>query len=149
VPQAEPAAVPARVLVLATRQPTKSREVVTCDRLVDAAQLCRLDHVIELVVAPAFLCGHFRQRIIEPFDRQARLADRDHLARVIDAAGGDHANRHAIALVGQPRSPLATRGVELLNGPMNREWGMRTAGFTDPTCGSAGCPASLWEVRMA
>ena len=27
---------------------------------------------------------------------------------------------------------LATRGVELLNGPMNREWGMRTASFTDP-----------------
>ena len=34
---------------------------------------------------------------------------------------------------------LATRGVELLNGPMNREWGMRTASFTDPD-------GHIWEV---
>ena len=27
---------------------------------------------------------------------------------------------------------LAAHGVELLNGPMDREWGMRTAAFTDP-----------------
>jgi catechol 2,3-dioxygenase-like lactoylglutathione lyase family enzyme len=27
---------------------------------------------------------------------------------------------------------LAARGVELLNGPMNRPWGIRTASFTDP-----------------
>jgi catechol 2,3-dioxygenase-like lactoylglutathione lyase family enzyme len=27
---------------------------------------------------------------------------------------------------------LKARGVELLNGPMNREWGVRTACFTDP-----------------
>ncbi len=34
---------------------------------------------------------------------------------------------------------LATRGVEFLNGPMNREWGMRTASFTDPD-------GHIWEV---
>jgi uncharacterized glyoxalase superfamily protein PhnB len=34
---------------------------------------------------------------------------------------------------------LATRGVELLNGPMNREWGMRTASFTDPD-------GHIWQV---
>ncbi len=34
---------------------------------------------------------------------------------------------------------LRTRGVELLNGPMNREWGMRTASFTDPD-------GHIWEV---
>jgi len=34
---------------------------------------------------------------------------------------------------------LARRGVELLNGPMNREWGMRTAGFTDPD-------GHIWEI---
>ena len=34
---------------------------------------------------------------------------------------------------------LATRGVELLNGPINREWGMRTASFTDPD-------GHIWEV---
>ena len=36
---------------------------------------------------------------------------------------------------------LATRGVELLNGPMNREWGMRTASFTDPD-------GHIWEVAQ-
>jgi lactoylglutathione lyase len=34
---------------------------------------------------------------------------------------------------------LARRGAELLNGPMNREWGMRTAAFTDPD-------GHIWEV---
>ena len=34
---------------------------------------------------------------------------------------------------------LAARGVELLNGPMNREWGLRTAAFTDPD-------GHIWEV---
>lgn len=34
---------------------------------------------------------------------------------------------------------LATRGVELLNGPMNREWGLRTASFADPD-------GHIWEV---
>ena len=36
---------------------------------------------------------------------------------------------------------LATRGVELLNGPMNRAWGMRTASFTDPD-------GHIWEVAQ-
>ena len=36
---------------------------------------------------------------------------------------------------------LATRGVELLNGPMNREWGMRTACFTDPD-------GHIWEIAQ-
>lgn len=34
---------------------------------------------------------------------------------------------------------LATRGVELLNGPLNREWGVRTASFTDPD-------GHIWEI---
>ena len=34
---------------------------------------------------------------------------------------------------------LAARGVELLNGPMDREWGVRTAAFTDPD-------GHIWEV---
>jgi lactoylglutathione lyase len=34
---------------------------------------------------------------------------------------------------------LRERGVELLNGPMDREWGMRTAAFTDPD-------GHIWEV---
>ena len=34
---------------------------------------------------------------------------------------------------------LDRRGVRLLNGPMNREWGVRTATFTDPD-------GHIWEV---
>jgi catechol 2,3-dioxygenase-like lactoylglutathione lyase family enzyme len=34
---------------------------------------------------------------------------------------------------------LAARGVELLNGPLNREWGMRTASFTAPD-------GHIWEI---
>jgi catechol 2,3-dioxygenase-like lactoylglutathione lyase family enzyme len=36
---------------------------------------------------------------------------------------------------------LATRGVELLNGPINRPWGMRTATFTDPD-------GHIWEIAQ-
>ena len=36
---------------------------------------------------------------------------------------------------------LADRGVELLNGPIDREWGMRTAAFTDPD-------GHVWEVAQ-
>jgi catechol 2,3-dioxygenase-like lactoylglutathione lyase family enzyme len=34
---------------------------------------------------------------------------------------------------------LANRGVTLLNGPMNRPWGIRTASFTDPS-------GHIWEL---
>jgi catechol 2,3-dioxygenase-like lactoylglutathione lyase family enzyme len=34
---------------------------------------------------------------------------------------------------------LATRGVELLNGPMDRPWGIRTASFRDPA-------GHVWEI---
>jgi catechol 2,3-dioxygenase-like lactoylglutathione lyase family enzyme len=36
---------------------------------------------------------------------------------------------------------LANRGVELLNGPIDREWGMRTAAFADPD-------GHIWEVAQ-
>lgn len=36
---------------------------------------------------------------------------------------------------------LATRGVELLNGPVDRDWGMRTASFTDPD-------GHIWEIAQ-
>ena len=36
---------------------------------------------------------------------------------------------------------LAKHGVELLNGPMNREWGVRTASFTDPD-------GHIWEIAQ-
>jgi catechol 2,3-dioxygenase-like lactoylglutathione lyase family enzyme len=34
---------------------------------------------------------------------------------------------------------LAARGVTLLNGPMDREWGIRTAAFRDPA-------GTVWEI---
>jgi lactoylglutathione lyase len=36
---------------------------------------------------------------------------------------------------------LATHGVTLLNGPMNRAWSMRTAAFTDPD-------GHIWEIAQ-
>lgn len=36
---------------------------------------------------------------------------------------------------------LALRGVTLLNGPMNRDWGMRTACFADPD-------GHIWEIAQ-
>jgi len=36
---------------------------------------------------------------------------------------------------------LKARGVELLNGPMNRAWGIRTASFTDPG-------GHIWELAQ-
>ena len=36
---------------------------------------------------------------------------------------------------------LAAHGVSLLNGPMNREWGVRTAAFTDPD-------GHIWEIAQ-
>jgi len=36
---------------------------------------------------------------------------------------------------------LATRGVELLNGPMDRPWGIRTASFSDPG-------GHIWEIAQ-
>lgn len=36
---------------------------------------------------------------------------------------------------------LASRGVVLLNGPMDRSWGIRTASFTDPD-------GHIWEIAQ-
>jgi lactoylglutathione lyase len=36
---------------------------------------------------------------------------------------------------------LATRGVDLLNGPIDRAWGMRTAAFADPD-------GHIWEIAQ-
>ncbi len=36
---------------------------------------------------------------------------------------------------------LTARGVKLLNGPMNREWGIRTASFRDPG-------GHIWEITQ-
>jgi lactoylglutathione lyase len=36
---------------------------------------------------------------------------------------------------------LQSRGVELLNGPLDRDWGMRTAAFADPD-------GHIWEIAQ-
>jgi catechol 2,3-dioxygenase-like lactoylglutathione lyase family enzyme len=36
---------------------------------------------------------------------------------------------------------LKARGTELLNGPMDRDWGVRTASFTDPD-------GTIWEIAQ-
>ena len=38
-------------------------------------------------------------------------------------------------------SELGSRGVELLNGPIDREWGVRTASFADPD-------GHIWEIAQ-
>ncbi|MGH3363371.1 MAG: VOC family protein [Nocardioidaceae bacterium] len=39
------------------------------------------------------------------------------------------------------RETLAERGVKLLNGPMDRPWGIRTASFADPA-------GHIWEIAQ-
>ncbi len=46
-----------------------------------------------------------------------------------------------VASVDQTCAELARRGVGLLNGPMNRPWGIRTASFTDPG-------GHIWEIAQ-
>lgn len=62
---------------------------------------------------------------------------------VADAGGGASFQltiwvEDADALAGDLRS----RGVELLNGPIDREWGMRTAAFADPD-------GHVWEIAQS
>jgi catechol 2,3-dioxygenase-like lactoylglutathione lyase family enzyme len=63
----------------------------------------------------------------------AAVATRDAGARLVFTIGVDDVD--AVC------TELAARGVELLNGPMNRPWGVRTASFTDPG-------GHIWEVAQ-
>jgi catechol 2,3-dioxygenase-like lactoylglutathione lyase family enzyme len=58
-------------------------------------------------------------------------------------AGGDAGSRFQLTIwvddTDAVCSELAAKDVELLNGPIDREWGMRTASFTDPD-------GHIWEV---
>jgi catechol 2,3-dioxygenase-like lactoylglutathione lyase family enzyme len=57
--------------------------------------------------------------------------------------GGDAGSRFQLTIgvddVDAVCSELAAKGVELLNGPIDREWGLRTASFTNPD-------GHIWEV---
>jgi catechol 2,3-dioxygenase-like lactoylglutathione lyase family enzyme len=59
------------------------------------------------------------------------VADREAGARFQFTIGVDD-----VDAIGQE---LVRRGVKLLNGPMNRPWGVRTASFTDPG-------GHIWEI---
>lgn len=58
-------------------------------------------------------------------------------------AGPDTGNRMVFTIdvddVDATCAMLAERGVELLNGPMDRPWGIRTASFRDPA-------GHIWEI---
>src|SRR5258708_36420181 len=58
-------------------------------------------------------------------------------------AGPDAGSRFQLTIpvddVDAACAELAAHGVKLLNGPMDRPWGIRTASFTDPGC-------HIWEV---
>jgi lactoylglutathione lyase len=60
-------------------------------------------------------------------------------------AGRDGGSRFELTLgvddVDATCAELAKRGVVLLNGPMNRPWGIRTASFSDPS-------GHLWEIAQ-
>ena len=61
----------------------------------------------------------------------ARVASRD--------AGSRHVFTIEVADVDAMCAELTSRGVTLLNGPMDRPWGIRTASFADPA-------GNIWEI---
>ena len=65
--------------------------------------------------------------LIEP----ARVADRESGARAVFTINVDD--------VDEMCAELASRGVKLLNGPIDRPWGIRTASFIDPA-------GNIWEI---
>lgn len=65
--------------------------------------------------------------LIEP----AKVATRESGARYVFTIGVDDVDAMCAELV--------SRGVKLLNGPMDRPWGIRTASFMDPA-------GHIWEI---
>jgi uncharacterized glyoxalase superfamily protein PhnB len=61
----------------------------------------------------------------------AQMAPRDAGSRVVLTLGVDDVDRLC--------ADLGARGVQLLNGPMDRPWGIRTASFRDPD-------GYVWEI---
>ena len=55
------------------------------------------------------------------------------------AAGARYQFTIPVGNVDEVCAQLETRGVKLLNGPMDRPWGSRTASFTDPD-------GHIWEI---
>jgi catechol 2,3-dioxygenase-like lactoylglutathione lyase family enzyme len=65
--------------------------------------------------------------LVEP----AKVASRDAGSRAVITINVDDVDATC--------ADLESRGVELLNGPMDRPWGVRTASFADPS-------GHIWEI---
>ena len=61
----------------------------------------------------------------------------------VAAAGGGHRFQLTVTVddVDTACADLRSRGVSLLNGPVDRPWGVRTASFVDPT-------GNIWELAQ-
>jgi uncharacterized glyoxalase superfamily protein PhnB len=72
-----------------------------------------------------------------------RIASAGELIDPAPVARRDGGSRHVISIevddVDAMCSELIARGVTLLNGPMDRPWGIRTASFRDPA-------GHIWEI---
>jgi catechol 2,3-dioxygenase-like lactoylglutathione lyase family enzyme len=79
------------------------------------------DTLINLLISTA------ANELIEP----AKVAGREAGARFVFTITVDDVDAMCVE--------LTTRGVELLNGPMDRPWGIRTASFMDPG-------GYIWEI---
>jgi lactoylglutathione lyase len=83
----------------------------------------------------------FDNLLINLLQRQAAL----NLISPAAVAGGEGGSRFQLTIwvddTDAVCSELGKRGVELLNGPVNREWGKRTASFKDPD-------GHIWEIAQ-
>lgn len=77
------------------------------------------------------LINLLRESSAESLIAPASVANRDGGARFQFTLGVDDVDTMC--------AQLADRGVKLLNGPMDRPWGIRTASFTDPN-------GHIWEI---
>lgn len=71
------------------------------------------------------------------------ISQADELVNPAKVAGADSGSRCVYTLlvddVDAKCAELQARGVKLLNGPMDRPWGIRTASFADPA-------GHIWEI---
>jgi len=72
-----------------------------------------------------------------------KIGSANELIDPAQVAGRDAGSRHVFTIevedVDTLCSELTARGVTLLNGPMDRPWGIRTASFQDPA-------GHIWEI---
>ncbi len=114
--------------------------------------------VIDISVAKAWYARTFELPVAWEDDVSAVFSFGETVINLLDASAA--VNLIAPAAVGTPRAHahaqftiwvdncdeqcdiLKSRGVELLNGPMDRDWGMRTAAFADPD-------GHIWELAQS